>query len=330
MAQMPIHVADFNGTEGPMTARIFVQDMDAAMAAGNFTPQRMAGVFKSKLKGDARTWLTAKQGRGVAGFDNWETIKPQFEAEYLVPLTVAQLNQIAKTLVQKGNEAVGAFYNRVEVFHIDQDFRLTAAEKATAGYEASFERRVRNVFLTGLRREVLQAMSSVDVHEAPLEDVIKAAKNAETLTMSKSVDSIKTATTSAASEEEKSAATMAALVVAAVNKELARLGLNNGGASGASSAPGGRKRGGGNGAGQGGQKPRRAGPPREVLNARTAEYCHGCGKVVKHRPEECWTLLDRLAAQKGGAAANAVSADAVEAGYIGQEQLLPFDAPLNC
>ena len=328
---MPICVPEFTGDKGPTAARIFAMDMDAAMTAGGFKDEKMAGVFKSKMKDAARVWLMNQMSLATPGFDKWSTIRPHFEAEFMVPLTIAQLDATAKTLQQKQSESISIFFNRVQAYHLDADFPLTPEDKAKEGYRDGFDRRVQMSFLQGIRRQILQNCTGVDLNTATLTEIIAAAKSAETRLMcSTGAQAATTTAPTDAVQQEKTAFMEAAIAV--LDKRMAEYGLSRrnggGGNSNNGSNRGGNKRQAGtstssgtsNSSGGGRRFPNNA--PREQMMTRPRTQCPHCNKWGRHLPEECEQNPNKRgtgSATYGSSYANAV------AGAFGD--MTPFDTP---
>jgi hypothetical protein len=294
-AQYKLDVGTFDGTGGSLKAKAFIRDVDNAIAASGVTPERMSGIVRGALRGEARLWIDTMEEMGTGGLGSWTTLKPLLREEFSGALTVAELATLESQLQHKAMERASAFYVRCQRYHLEEDADVTAVVKADDIYKDQFARRVKMSFMKGLRADVRMAMAGVDVKTSTGIQLLAAAKNAEILVMKKpeqqpqdnSKKSDIDALQANLSEDGKA-------ILAVMERRYGR------GGRGGSGRGGGRGRGGrGRGGGGGGQQ-REGGVPLEVLQAREKALCGRCNKWVKHRTNECYTNLDGTATRGAG------------------------------
>jgi hypothetical protein len=302
MATYKVEIGHYDGQGGSLRARAFIADVDNAIIAGGITDARMAGLAKTALRGEARTWLETQVQLETAGLGLWSTLKPLLVQEFSAPLTMVELASLEKSLEHKVGERVSAFYVRCQRYHLEEDADLLPAMRGEDIYKEQFARRVKFSFMKGIRSEIRSAMAGLNVQEATAAELLTAAKNAEILTMKKGTapggagPSTENKQQGAAEQEisalEAGLSEDSKAILAIMERRFFNAGRGRGGRGGGGRGRGGR-------GGRGGGNPT---PPLEVLQAREKAQCNRCGKWVKHRAKECFVNLDNQRGGRGGQA----------------------------
>jgi hypothetical protein len=329
VAQYRVDVGMFDGTGGSMRARQFIRIVDQAIASSGLTVQRMAAIVQSALRGAAALWFETRQSLGTAGLDSWTTLRPLLQAQYCRQLTMTELAAIERQLEHRNAEPVRDFFVRCEAYVLEEDADVEAADRQEQLYMNAYNRRVKALFIKGLKSQVRMAMVAIDVNAATGAALLAAAQSAETLLASKpqAADSSSKREVDAVAAMNADTSEEGKAFIAAFQQRYGRGGGGRGGFRG---------RGGRGGAGRGApQGPayqdgagRRPGPSREVLQSREAALCGKCNKVVKHRTSECWGVnpAPRGAGRGGGRGRGRSYASAAAATSDGNQEFVAYDS----
>jgi hypothetical protein len=302
-AQIRVDLPKFDDkTGGTIAARAFIAAADNAQVAGNINGARMAALVKGHLLGDAKEWLDTQVALGTNGLDDWDTLRPLFQAQFSRNMTMAELAALQRTLDHKTGEKTATFFVRCQRFHIEEDMGLPDATRAHAMYLAEFNRRVKMTFMKGLRPDIRLAMTGVDVNAATGPELLEAAKRAETLLMKDVKAPTAVASVQAPTAQDNVQQQVTAILAA--NPGLSQEGqamisamasfnaFGRGGNRGGNNGRGGngRGRGGGRGRGRGGQA--RGGNNGNNSNGTKTEkpksWCKYHNKEVFHKENECY------------------------------------------
>jgi hypothetical protein len=266
--------------QGPGLAVAFMNQVDDAMRAGNIADARMSGYAMTAMTGEvAVNWLNLQKVREVAALGLWSTFKPMIRTRWVRALTVLEVRQLMDTLHQRPTEGVQAFRERVEMAHIDEDRTLDAALKAEAGYQTNQDRRMRRMYLAGLRQNIRAAMIGVDPDTATLDAMVALARTAELLSRQAPASLVSVVEAVDGRQEEDDNP-----VVEAIYQRFQR--------GGAASSPSGCNPGSSRG---GGRKPGRGGGKQSTEKKK--EYrgtCNRCGLIDSHGTSDCYVNLEKL------------------------------------
>jgi hypothetical protein len=352
MATYKIDIGKFDNTQGPLAARDFITGVDDADTMSDITDEALAALVRASLRGEAKTWITAEKLKGTPGLDTWSDLKPIFTERFCRPLNEAQLAVLQRACEHRAGESVRAFYTRCEMLIMEEDHgTVPALDKVTEVYKREFQRRVKLVFLQGLKSSVKTAMLSIKKRTATLAELLEAAEDAESVREVEKPTPImqppsagNVASCGQSGESKQQQLLQQAMAIPGLSSDgmamvaaMATLWPNRGGGAGNR----GRGRGGrGRGNPQGGsqQQQGRPGPSLETLQAREKAMCGRCHKMVKHRTNECYTDLSKPArakdAQTGRGGYNQTRggysySNAAASHSVQDSEFTVFDEPLN-
>ena len=146
-----------------VSAKAWAQQVDYAKTVTNLTDAKTAAYAATALQGDAGTWLMSLKERRSTEINNWETMRKAFMARFHEKKTTSQKHELKRSLRQKPDEPVRAFYDRVDVacFALEEEWpqppedyndgQQTCYLKA---YAVLHDVLLQEYFLEGLRAEI--------------------------------------------------------------------------------------------------------------------------------------------------------------------------------
>ena len=162
----------------------WIQLITRAMALANWTDETAAKAAQMALRGPAAVWSSNLIEAEATGIDKWSTFMPLVEARFKKPTTLAQKAQLQAGLVQKPNEPVMTFWDRVNAasYLLVDDFPAMTQGADAAQYKKSKqdarELTFRQHFVAGLAPAVREQLISRD--PTTLDELQKEATRLET------------------------------------------------------------------------------------------------------------------------------------------------------
>ena len=162
----------------------WVQLITRARALANWTDETAAQAAQMAFRGPAAVWCSNLIEADAAGLDKWSTFMPLVEARFKKPTTLAQKAQLQASLVQKPNEPVMTFWDRVNAAStllIDDFPPITQGADAAQYKKSKQDARdltFRQHFVAGLAPTVREQLISRD--PTTLDELRKEATRLET------------------------------------------------------------------------------------------------------------------------------------------------------
>ena len=150
-------------TKDTVTAKAWAEAVDYAQKVTTIDDEKAAAYAAAALKGEAGMWLQSQRERKNAEINAWSTMKKAFLAWFHEKRTAAQRQELQRSLKQRHDETVRAFYNRVDLacFNMEEDWPVPA-QGARNEYKEGYNQAkndlhdvmLRDYFLAGLKAEV--------------------------------------------------------------------------------------------------------------------------------------------------------------------------------
>lgn len=220
---------DFHGSKDKdtVTAKAWAESVDYAQKVVNLNDEKTAAYAAAALRGDAAVWLQSLRERKSEALNSWNAMRKIFLEWFHEKRTVAQRQELQRSLKQKSGETVRAFYNRVDIacFTMEEDWPTapaTLSQDGKAGFEqakkALHDVMFKDYFLAGLHKDVRDLVLTSNPES--LQDAFKKAVDIESSIREKNpakmVNEIQLTTTAGASggqaQEEKLDTIVAAVV----------------------------------------------------------------------------------------------------------------------
>ena len=160
----------FSGKEDPAEVRAFLRKVTTLQGQTGWTATKMANMVAFHLKDKAARWYDNLRIDDPVTCDNWDLLRPQFEARFLPVLTSADLALLNEESKMTTDMDVMEFYDYCR--HIQHRIALTVSEPHRTGihkvaFDEYFNSQLLNRFLQGLRPELREKVLSQDVKTIP-------------------------------------------------------------------------------------------------------------------------------------------------------------------
>ena len=173
-----IKLQEFNGDQPFID---WLQHIEMCKNAANWTDEATAQRAKLMLKGKAGVWLQNQISEGVEGLNAWfpppvEGVSPPnlrtlMEKRFGTTTSPAEQAHLRTSLMQKENEDVHTFYDRVQSvqYELDKSLPVTFRVDSKAAYMIVHNQLVLSNFLCGLRSDIRMhviTINAVDITQA--------------------------------------------------------------------------------------------------------------------------------------------------------------------
>jgi len=148
----------FDGSD-PSKLDEFIFVMQSAQARWGWTDDQLASAVKSRLTGEASSWLFAET-KEMKRYPRWEgpvqrdSLRWGLEQRFGETVTQFAAMSAVRNLNQKPKESSDAFYDRVKVAVDKRNHTYSPTYKASRAYQRQFQEDVLQYFSTGLRDKI--------------------------------------------------------------------------------------------------------------------------------------------------------------------------------
>lgn len=148
----------FDGSD-PSKLDEFIFVMQSAQVRWGWSDDQLASAVKSRLTGEASSWLFAET-KEMKRYPHWEgpiqrdSLRWGLQQRFGETVTQFAAMSAVRNLNQKSKESCDAFYDRVKVAVDKRNHTYSAAYKATRSYQRQFQEDVLQYFSTGLRDKI--------------------------------------------------------------------------------------------------------------------------------------------------------------------------------
>ena len=177
----------FYGSDDKISAKAWTTFIDNVQQISTWTDAVTAQYAYLALRDKAADWAyNQKQGRNER-MNSWITLKQDFETRFHRDATLSEESALQDSLIQKKNESVNDFYDRVESaqYVFDQNWAPLAAganaaaiAQDNASKKASHDYGLRREFLRGLREDIKKVVVLKDNVSTP-ENLLKKSVEIE-------------------------------------------------------------------------------------------------------------------------------------------------------
>ncbi|CAM6053912.1 unnamed protein product [Sphagnum tenellum] len=191
--KMPVHgsqLASLTPYDGSTDVDIWIAAIENAAVQFEWTDADLAAATKTKLKGNAATWLQAqtKVGKVYGDFIDVAAaadraartgLKTALITRFGERITELAAADAVSQLTQREGELVDAFHDRVVLAMDRKNFAYTAAQKLTAQYLVHFQADVYTWFGAGLQEYIREKTRGSHNPPRTAEDLLVAARAVE-------------------------------------------------------------------------------------------------------------------------------------------------------
>jgi len=173
-------LSSFAGKEDPAEVRAFLRKITTLQGQTGWNPTKMANMVAFHLKDKAARWYDNLRIDDPVTCNDWNLLRPLFEARFLPALTSADLATLNEESKMTSDMDVMEFYDFCR--HIQHRIALTVSEANRTGihkvaFDEFFNNQLLNRFLQGLRPELKEKVLSQNVKT--IQDAMEKARAVE-------------------------------------------------------------------------------------------------------------------------------------------------------
>ncbi len=166
-------VALWRGTGDGYAVEEWADGVDRLATQKNWTNPRTAAAVRDAFRDEAAVWAASiKHSEEAATLDTWVVLRPAVVARFSKVKTSLQKQKMVSNLVQKTNEGVAAFFDRV-MYAMGQIHQPLIADLVdpdrdakVEGYRACLNTTIGTMFLAGVLPEI-RKQAQMELGEAP-------------------------------------------------------------------------------------------------------------------------------------------------------------------
>lgn len=175
-------ITPFSGKGGMIEAVKFMRQVESLQTTNKLKDEDVAAMVANLFKegSPAQLWydtLVLRQDKAVTGWE--DGVKRLMGQKYVRPMKMAEFAKMKSTLSQQSSEKVDVFHDRVQMAWLVRDFSLDPSTKKMQGYQATFQRDVKESFIHGLSQRIRGKMTSSNFEDDDLGMLLTAAMRAE-------------------------------------------------------------------------------------------------------------------------------------------------------